>query len=91
MRPRWKVYRAKLHRDGSANVCPVRRGDIDVDVLVILVLLGVLVLLNPAETSKVDGRKLNLSLVEEFNNLATNVSLQTRIAALREGHEPYNE
>ncbi len=32
---------------------------------------------------------LDVSLVEEFNNLGTNVSPQ--IAALREGHEPENE
>jgi hypothetical protein len=40
-----------------------------------------LVLLNPAETNKVDARILDVSLVEEFNNLGTNVSPQ--IAALR--------
>ena len=55
------------------GVCPVR-GDFDVDVfdaLIILVLLDGLVLFNPAETNKVDGRMLDVSLVEEFNNLGT--------------------
>jgi hypothetical protein len=70
------------NRDGSGNDCPVR-DDLDIDILDIL---DILVLLNPAETNKVDGRKLDVSLVDEFNNLGTNVSPQ--IAALREGHEP---
>ena len=79
------------NRDGSGNDCPVR-GDLDVNILdvliilIVLVLLDILVLLNPAETNKVDGRMLDVSLVEELNNLGTNVSPQ--IAALREGHEP---
>lgn len=78
------------NRDGSDNDCPIR-GDLDVDVFDVLVIpvapviLDVLVL-SPAETNKVDGRMLDVSLVEEFNNLGTNVSPQ--IAALREGHEP---
>jgi hypothetical protein len=89
------------NRDGSGNDCPMR-GDlgVEIDFLIILAVpaifaifavldvLDVLVLLNPAETNKVDGRMADLSLVEEFNNLGTNVSPQ--IAALREGHEPQN-
>ena len=75
------------NRDGSGNDCPVR-GDLGVDID-FLIVLAVLVLLNPAETNKVDGRMMDVSLVEEFNNLGTNVNPQ--IAALREGHEPQNE
>ena len=66
------------NRDGSGNDCPVR-GDLEVDMfgaLIVLVIFGVLVdlvLLNPAETNKVDGRMLDVSLVEEFN-LGANVS-----------------
>lgn len=43
----------------------------------------VLGLLNPAETDKFNGRMLDVSLVEEFNNFGKNISPQ--IAALREG------
>lgn len=85
------------NRDGSGNDCPVR-SDLDVVILVVLVLFVVLILfvvpvlfdvlalLNPAETNKVDGRMLDVLLVEQFNNLGTNVSPQ--IVALREGHQP---
>ena len=55
-------------------------------VLVALVALDVIVLLNPTETNKVDGRMPDVSLVEEFNNLGTNVSPQ--IAEPQEGHKP---
>jgi hypothetical protein len=69
------------NRDGSDNDCPV----LDVfDVLDVLVLA----LLDPAETDKVDGRMLDVSPVEVFNTVGTNVSPQ--IAARREGHEPQN-
>jgi hypothetical protein len=44
-------------------------------VLVILVTFIILVL-NPAEASKVDGRMLDVPLVEKFNNLGTSVSSQ---------------
>ena len=54
------------NRDGSGNDCPVQG---NLDVLVILVVLDVLVLLNPAETNKVDRRMLDALLVEEFDNL----------------------
>jgi len=67
---------------GSGNDCPVR-GNLDDDILDVLV---VLVLLNPVETNKADGLMLDVSLVEEFYNLGTNVSPQ--IATLREDHEP---
>ena len=83
--------------DGSGNDSPVR-GDLDVEdvdifvvlvvliVLVVFVVLAVLVvLLNSAETNKVSRRMLDVFLVEEFNNLRTNVS--PKIAALAEGHE----
>lgn len=46
------------------------------------------VLLLPAKMREVDGRKLDVSLVEESNGLETNVSPQ--IATLQEGHEPQN-
>jgi len=39
------------------------------DVPIILIVLVFLVLLNPAERNKVDGRMLDGSLVEEFTNL----------------------
>ena len=79
MRVSGKDSPAHPNRDGSGNDCPAR-ADLDVDILVVLVLF------NPAETNKIDGRMLDVFLVEEFNNLGTNVSPQ--IAALREGHEP---
>ena len=73
------------NRDGSGNDFPIR-GDLDVDIFGVLVGVIDLILFNSAETNKVDGQMLDVSLVEEFNNLGTNVSPQ--IAALREGHEP---
>jgi len=60
-------------RDGSGNNRPVR-GDLDVDILIVLALF------NPAETNKVDGQMLNVSLVEELINLRTNSSPQIVLA-----------
>jgi hypothetical protein len=86
------------NRNGSGNDSAVR---VDLDVLDILVGLSllllllfllvslVLLLLNPAEANEIDGRMLDLSRVEEFNNLGTNVSSQ--IAARQELDEPQNE
>jgi hypothetical protein len=51
--------------------------------------VAVRVLLVPPEAGEVDGGMLYLSIVEEFNNLGTNVSPQN--ATLREGHEPPHE
>ena len=76
------------NRDGSDNDCPVLDVFDVLDVLVLAVFL-VLALLDPAETDKVDGRMLDVSLVEEFNTLGTNVSPQ--IAARREGHARTSE
>ncbi len=76
------------NRDGSDNDCPVLDVLVLLVVLLVLVVFLVLVLLDPAETDKVDGRMLDVSLVEEFNTRGTNVSSQ--IAVLREGHEPQN-
>ena len=50
---------------------------------------AVRVLLVPPEAGEVDGGMLDFSIVEEFNNLGTNVSPQN--ATLREGHEPSHE
>jgi hypothetical protein len=41
----------------------------------VIIILDVLVLLNPAETNKVDGRMLDVLPVEQSNNLGTNSSL----------------
>ena len=49
----------------------------------------VLVLLLPTEANEVDGGVLDLSTVEEFNRLGTNVSPQ--IATLQESHEPHHK
>jgi hypothetical protein len=50
---------------------------------------AVSVILVPTEADEVDGGKQDLSNVEEFNNLGTNVSPQN--ATLLEDHEPSHE
>ena len=56
-------------RDSGGDDFPVQ-GDLGVVIPVVPVLL------NPAETNEVDGRMLDVLLVEQFNNLGTNLSLK---------------
>jgi hypothetical protein len=74
------------NRDGSGNDCPAR-GDLDVDVLdalVILVLLDVLILLNPAETKC----STDECWMFRWSTKKLGMNVSSQIPVLQEGHEP---
>ena len=73
-------------QDQWSTRCLLLLLDLSLIDLIDLVSLVLRVLVNPAKADKVHRRMLDVSLVEEFNNLGTNVSPQ--IATDRAGHEP---
>ena len=78
------------NHDGSSNDSAVR-DDVDVlvvfvSLLVLLVLVNLVLLFDPAGVNEVNGRMLDVSHVEEFNNLGMNTNSQIAVH-----QEPQNE